>query len=165
MAPRLQRPQPALLALRALRGQIRDAELVCEAELAREPRIEPRLALVHVHGGVSDVEHAEVHDCHVEQQDLDVQLQLSAVDAAAGHAHAQRRCHHLLFDCLFDFEYFLTFEFSVILRFANLDFDFPEFDVAIQFARPPRQLKVADRFQNIAIISVIPNMVKAGYRG
>jgi hypothetical protein len=25
--------------------------------------------------------------------------------------------------------------------------------------------KVADRFQNIAIISVIPNMVKAGYRG
>jgi hypothetical protein len=26
-------------------------------------------------------------------------------------------------------------------------------------------IKVADRFQNIAIISVIPNMVKAGYRG
>jgi hypothetical protein len=25
--------------------------------------------------------------------------------------------------------------------------------------------KVGDRFQNIAIISVIPNMVKAGYRG
>ena len=25
--------------------------------------------------------------------------------------------------------------------------------------------KVGDRFQNVAIISVIPNMVKAGYRG
>jgi len=29
----------------------------------------------------------------------------------------------------------------------------------------PVEHKVADRFQNIAIISVIPNMVKAGYRG
>jgi len=28
-----------------------------------------------------------------------------------------------------------------------------------------KKTKVADRFQNIAIISVIPNMVKAGYRG
>jgi len=40
------------------------------------------------------------------------------------------------------------------------------FNDTIEGPRAPAvKPKVGDRFQNIAIISVIPNMVKAGYRG
>jgi hypothetical protein len=49
---------------------------------------------------------------------------------------------------------------AVGLDFVSVDLDF----VSVRTIKG-RSTKVGDRFQNIAIISVIPNMVKAGYRG
>ena len=63
--------QLSQLALQGVRG------VVSGHELAAVP------------GEVPDVEHADIHDGHVEEEDLDVQLQLSAAgvaDARRGHA-------------------------------------------------------------------------------
>jgi hypothetical protein len=69
---RLQRPR---LAVERVRGVVPGLEL----------------APVQVHGDVLDVQHAEVHDGHVEDEDLDVHLQLSTAHVAcARRGHARR---------------------------------------------------------------------------
>jgi len=68
---RLQRPQ-----LAALRREI--LERARGPELAGEACVESRLTLSHVRSGMLHVQYAKVDYCHVEEEDLDVQLELRA---------------------------------------------------------------------------------------
>jgi len=83
---RLQRPQ-----LAALRREI--PERARGPKLAREARVESRLTLSHVRSGMLHVQYAKVDYGHVEQEDLDVQLQLRAADAVARRVVSRRRNH------------------------------------------------------------------------
>jgi len=83
---RLQRPQ-----LAALRREI--LERARGPELAGEACVECRHTLSHVRSGMLHVQYAKVDYCHVEQEDLDVQLQLRAAGAEARRVVSRRRNH------------------------------------------------------------------------